>query len=75
MVELQRKIYAYETSYLEDTHLTGNVVRGWSNFLAPDNKRNRKTVNGYHNGTFNEADRIFSNSSVTSMAVSLFLFF
>lgn len=59
LTAVEQQIYALEESYLTDS-LYGNVIHGWKRYspVSIDNS----------NRTINEADRLFSISSVTSAA-------
>ncbi|KMZ76371.1 Chromatin modification-related protein MEAF6 [Zostera marina] len=61
---IEKQVYDMETSYLQDSTLTGNVFKGFEGFLSSSKntaylKRPRK---------FQPEDRLFSLSSVTSPA-------
>jgi hypothetical protein len=64
LANLEKQIYALETSYLEDTTTVGNILRGWDGYLS------NRSASAIGRKKFKESDRLFSLSSATALKVS-----
>lgn len=56
---IEAQIAATEAVYLDETHTTGNVLKGFESYLKPPGTHHRRRADA-------EEERLFSGSSVVS---------
>ncbi|KAJ3680245.1 hypothetical protein LUZ60_016523 [Juncus effusus] len=61
---IEKQVYDLETSYLQDSNQFGSVLKGFETYLS----QSKSTANLKRSRKFQADDRLFSLSSVTSLA-------
>jgi chromatin modification-related protein EAF6 len=75
---IEDQIYRQETTYLEETSAAGNIVRGFDSYIKASSNATASAgtisgsaigggLGGRRKAAVNEADRVFSRSSVSYM--------
>jgi len=63
--EIEKQIFDFEESYIEETNHYGNVIRGWEGFV---NSKPKALEAGARKPKISQKDRVFSLSSVSAPA-------
>mmetsp|Transcript_54898 Transcript_54898/g.130362 ORF Transcript_54898/g.130362 Transcript_54898/m.130362 type:complete len:143 (+) Transcript_54898:73-501(+) len=62
LVEIEKEIFDQEGAYLEDTAMTGNILKGWDGYFQSMAQQR----GGPRSNKVKNSDRVFSRSSVTA---------
>ncbi|KAL0489117.1 chromatin modification-related protein [Acrasis kona] len=65
ILQMEQQLFSYESSYLEDTWPTGNIVRGFDGLIANKSKSKGAESNA-RKSKFKDTERLFSYSSESS---------
>ena len=66
LISLEKQIYKFEESYLDETQAFGNVIKGWDAYLTSNIKSSSSNQKGDKKvKKWRDSDRLFSKSSAT----------